>query len=159
MIDLDRVDLRILSILQREGRISNIDLSQRVGLSPTPCHRRVHRLEEENVIQSYAALLNPQMLGLGVSVFVQVRLGQQRATALASFENVVATSPEIMECHMVSGECDYLLRVQVRDVSEFKRFVREQLSNHPSVAQTSSAIVLDSPKQTTALPLPAIPKR
>src|SRR5689334_12860635 len=122
---LDSIDWKILAVLQENARVANVDLCEKVNLSPSPCLARVKSLEEAGVIDRYVALLNPRAVGLGVSLFVQVRLEKQVESALNAFERAVAAHPEVMECYLMTGNSDYLLRVVVADLQEFQRFVTD----------------------------------
>jgi len=153
-MELDEIDGRILNVLQQEGRISILDLSERVGLSPTPCARRVKRMEDEGVIQRYAAVLNPAAVGSRLDVFVSVRLRTSTRKAIEIFEQAVQNMPEVVECYLVTGNHDYLLHLRLADVDDFKDFVRERLINIPSVGETVSSIALEQTKHTTAIALP-----
>ena len=155
MIQLDPIDRNILSILQEDARISNLDLARRVGLSPSPCLRRVRELERSGLVRRHVTLLDPQALGLGVSVFTQVRLDRQIERSLETFEAAVLVRPEVMECYLMTGDSDYLLRVVVPDVPAFERFLVEHLTRVPGVANLRSSFALKQVKYTTALPLPA----
>ncbi|HEV3105023.1 MAG TPA: Lrp/AsnC family transcriptional regulator [Trinickia sp.] len=159
-LELDAVDRRILAILQENGRASNQDIAERVNLSPSPCLRRVRRLEEMGVIRGYVALLDAPKLGLGLLAYVNVRLEKRSGTAGRSgtthaelFRAAVQTWPEVVACHAMTGEMDYLLRVQVKDMAHFSRFVQGQLLHHPSVIDVKSSFALDCFKETTALPI------
>ena len=154
MIQLDPIDRNILSILQEDARISNLDLARRVGLSPSPCLRRVRELERSGLVRRHVTLLDPQALGLGVSVFIQVRLDRQIERSLETFEAAVLVRPEVMECYLMTGDSDYLLRVVVPDVPAFERFLVEHLTRVPGVANLRSSFALKQVKYTTALPLP-----
>ena len=145
-VELDAVDRRILSVLQSEGRISNLDLAGRVGLSPTPCGRRVRRLEETGVITGYGARINPAALGLGVSVIVTVRLARQTPNDIAEFLAAVHRQPEITECLLVTGNLDYVLRLRVRDVEALRDFILAKLKSIPCVAETATMLVLEASK-------------
>lgn len=149
----DQVDLRILRTLQADGRISNLDLAKKVGLSPTPCYRRVQRLEAEGAIRKYVALLDPAHLELGLSVFISVRLTEQTSEAVTIFEKAVNAMPEVTECYILVGNIDYLLKVRVADNEAFREFVRVKLLNIPGVSRTESTIVLENVKSTTELPI------
>ncbi|HYC53502.1 MAG TPA: Lrp/AsnC family transcriptional regulator [Candidatus Binatia bacterium] len=149
----DAIDRKILDALQEDARISNVDLAARVGLSPSPCLRRVAELEQAGIIQRYVALLNPSALGLGVSVFVQVSLEKQAVQGLGVFEEHVLARPEVMECYLMTGDADYLLRVVVPDVAAFERFLLEHLTRIPGVASIKSSFALKQVKYRTALPL------
>ena len=152
-MDLDAIDRRILDRLQRNGRMANVDLAREVGLSPSPCLRRVRDLEDAGVIDRYAAVLDPKAVGLTLSVFVQVTLERQIETALEAFERIVATRPEVMECYLMTGDADYLLRVVVADVSAYEQFLKNHLTRIPGVASIKSSFALNRVKYETALPL------
>lgn len=150
---LDPIDLRILERLQRDGRISNVDLARAVGLSPSPCLRRVRELEEAGVIGRYAAVLDQRAAGLALSVFVQVTLERQVEAALDGFERVIAGRPEVMECYLMTGDADYLLRIVVADVAAYEEFLKSHLTRIPGVASIKSSFALNRVKYETALPL------
>jgi DNA-binding Lrp family transcriptional regulator len=139
---LDRLDLRLLSLLQADGRISNTDLAQRIGLSQSACLRRVQRLEAAGVIEGYGALLNHAALGKRETVFIEITLHNQSEAALDAFERAVAASPDILECHLMAGEYDYLLRVAVADSADYERLHRKQLAAFPHVARIRSHFTL-----------------
>ena len=152
--DIDATDLKILSALQDDARIANVDLAKKVHLSPSPCLARVRQLEESGLISRYVTLLDPIALGLTVSVFVQVRLEKQIETALETFERAIAERSEVMECYLMTGTSDYLIRVVVRDVQAFERFIVDFLSRVPGVGNIQSSFALKQVKYKTALPLP-----
>ncbi len=159
MIDIDRTDRRILDILQREGRIANQELAERVSLSPSPCLRRVRGLEAAGAIRRYVALLDAEVLGLGLLAYVSVKLdkrapGRGGRLAFADFGDAVQAWPEIVGCYAMTGDADYLLRVQVRDLNDFSRFVMDKLLPYPGVADVRSSFALQRIKETTALPIP-----
>ena len=151
--ELDSIDWKILAALQDNARMANVDLCEKVNLSPSPCLSRVKKLENGGVINRYVALLDPGAVGLGVSVFVQVRLEKQVEAALNTFEGAVAARPEVMECYLMTGSSDYLLRVVVTDLQAFQRFVTD-LSKIPGVGNIQSSVALKQVKYKTALPLP-----
>lgn len=153
MIDLDRTDRRILAALQESGRISNADLSERVHLSPSACHRRVKRLEAEGVITGYVALLDSLSLGRPSTVFVEITLRGQTEEVLDAFEREVALIPDLQECHLMAGTADYLLKLSVRDTDDFARIHRRYLARLPGVAQMHSSFSLRTVFRTTALPV------
>ena len=155
MIQPDKIDCSILNILQQEGRISIIDLAERVGLSATPCARRVKRLEDDGVIERYAAVLNPRVLGRRLDVFVNVRLRNSTSDAIAVFEQAIKSMPEVVECYLVTGNYDYLVHIRVEDIDDFKNYVRERLSGIASVGETVSSIALEQTKRSTILTLPS----
>ncbi len=152
-VDLDRIDLRILARLQREGRVSNAELSEIAHLSSPQCYRRVKRMEEAGIIEGYVAVLDPVRLGLGVTAFVSVTLGGGRRQDLDKFKQIVAGMPEILECHVVTGEADYLLKVVAADLQAFSRFLLERLIEHFEAVSTKSEVSLERIKLTTSLPL------
>ena len=151
--ELDRIDRRILAELQQNARLSNAELAERVGVSASPCWRRVRQLEKDGVIERYVTLLNPARLGLGVSVFVQVRLVTQIESALQVFEQAVLARPEVMECYLMTGDADYLLRVVAADLGAYERFLMDHLTRVPGVASIRSSFALRSVKYRTDLPL------
>jgi Lrp/AsnC family leucine-responsive transcriptional regulator len=162
--ELDAIDRRIMAILQENGRLSNQEIADRVNLSPSPCLRRIRRLEESGVIRGYVALLDAQKLGLGLLAYVNVRLEKRGGTPLSPrtpnppthaelFREAVRAWPEVVACDAMTGDMDYLLRVQVRDMADFSRFVNDQLLHHPSVIDVKTSFSLERIKETTALPL------
>lgn len=152
-IELDAIDRKILETLQKDARVSNVDLSEQVHLSPSPCLRRVKRLESEGTIRSYVTLLDPAEVGLPVSVFVQVSLERQVDDALENFEREIVTRPEVMECYLMTGDSDYLLRVVAPDLESFQKFLLEHLTRIPGVASIKSSFALKQVSYRTALPL------
>lgn len=151
--ELDVVDRRILAVLQENARISNVDLAEQVGMSPSPCWRRVKTLEDSGVIAKHVSLVDPAAVGLPVSVFVQVTLERQIETALETFEQTVLARPEVMECYLMTGDSDYLLRVVVADLSAYERFLMDHLTRLNGVASIKSSFALKQVKYRTALPL------
>jgi Lrp/AsnC family transcriptional regulator, leucine-responsive regulatory protein len=151
---LDMLDIRILSELQKDGSLSNVELARRVHLSPSPCLVRVKSLEAQGVIQRYVALADPKALGLGLNVFISVSLKEQSKEALAEFERRIAEHDEVMECYLMSGDSDYLLRVAVVDIGALERFILEQLSPIPGLEKIRSSFALKQVRYKTALPLP-----
>jgi Lrp/AsnC family leucine-responsive transcriptional regulator len=151
--DLDALDVRILNILQENARITTLELAEQVGLSPTPCARRVKRLEDDGLIQRYVTLLDEKKAGLDLSVFISVRLRNQTAETIDKFERSVRSMPEISECYLVSGVHDYLLHLRVADVDALRDFLRNRLVTIEGIAEAQSSIVLDKVKYTTALTL------
>ena len=150
-MELDPTDRRILDILQKQGRISNADLSERVHLSPSACHRRVQRLEEEGFIAGYVALLDPRRMGHVTTVFVEITLTAQADELLTAFEAAVARVPEVLECHLMAGSADYLLKVVAADTEDFARIHRQFLARLPGVRQMQSSFALRTVVKTTAL--------
>jgi DNA-binding Lrp family transcriptional regulator len=154
---LDATDLAILEALQRDAQLTNVELAARVHLSPSPCLARVRELERSGVIQRYVALADPKTLGLDVSVFIEIRLDKQIDRALEVFERAVAGYPEVMECYLMTGDSDYLLRVIVRDVPALQRFIVGGLARIPGVSNIRSSFALKQVKYETALPVAADP--
>jgi Lrp/AsnC family transcriptional regulator, leucine-responsive regulatory protein len=150
---LDDIDRRILEELQTDGRITNQDLSQQVGLSPSPCLRRLRQLESSGVIAGYVALINPEAVGLSVTAFIRVRLDQQDDRHLALFEEAVGKFPEVMECYLMTGDADYQLRVLVDSLKAFEEFLRSRLTKIEGVAQVTTSFALRPIVYKTALPL------
>ena len=155
-IHLDQIDLKILEELQNNGKSSNVELARKVGLSPSPCLGRVRKLEEAGFIDRYVALVNPEKLGATVSVFIQVTLERQTESVLEDFERNIETLPEVMECYLMSGESDYLLRVVVRDTNALRDFILDRLTRASGVANIRSSFALRQVKYKTALPLSEI---
>lgn len=152
-MSLDDIDRRILAVLQDNGRISNVELAERVGLSPSPCLARVRGLERSGLIRGYVALVDPGRVGLGVSVFIQVSLEKQVGRALDTFESAMTAMPEVMECYLMTGDSDYMLRVLVEDVAALQRFIVDKLSKVPGVASIRSSFALKQVKFKTAVPV------
>jgi len=153
-ITLDATDWKILARLQEDARLTNVELARRVNLSPSPCLARVRRLEQSGLITRYVTLLDPIAVGLTVSVFIQVRLERQVEQALEGFERAMTERPEVMECYLMTGDADYLLRVVVADVQALERFIVDFLSRVPGVGNIKSSFALKQVKYQTALPLP-----
>ena len=150
---LDAIDRKILTLLQENARLANVDLAESVGLSPSPCLRRVRELEESGVIRRYVTLLDPVPIGLPVSVFVNVTLERQVEHALEHFEAAILERPEVMECYLMTGDSDYLLRVVTADLAAYERFLMDHLTRVPGVASIKSSFALKQVKYRTALPL------
>ncbi len=150
---LDAIDRRILEHLQDNARISNVDLAARVGISPSPCWRRVRELEESGVISNYVTLIDAASVGLTVSVFVNVSLEKQVEQELEVFRNAIRDRPEVMECYLMTGEADFLLRVVVPDLMAYERFLMDHLTRVPGIASIKSSFALKQVKYRTALPL------
>jgi Lrp/AsnC family leucine-responsive transcriptional regulator len=153
MLDLDRTDLRLLAALQAEGRITNAELAERVHLSPSACLRRLQRLEAERVIVGYAARVDPEAVGLGLQAFVRVQLARHEAAAIEHFGERVNGWDEVVACHALTGDMDYLLQVYVADLAHFSRFLLDRLLNDAGVADVNSSFVLRTVKRFAALPL------
>ena len=151
--ELDHIDRRILDVLQRDGRMSNADLSERVNLSASACHRRVHRLEKEGFIRDYVALLDARRMGRPTTVFVEITLSGQADEVLDAFEKAVALVPDVLECHLMAGSADYLLKVVAGDTEDFARIHRRYLATLPGVQTMQSSFALRTVRNTTALPV------
>ncbi|WP_424938858.1 Lrp/AsnC family transcriptional regulator [Aliiroseovarius sp. S253] len=152
-MELDSVDRRILRALQRAGRISNAELSEKVNLSPSACHRRVQRLEAEGFIKNYVALLDARKLNCPTTVFVEITLSGQADEVLEAFEREVARVPDVLECHLMAGTADYLLKVVAQDTEDFARIHRQYLARLPGVQGMQSSFALRTVFKTTALPV------
>ena len=152
--ELDRTDLLLLGELQRGGRLTNAELAERVHLSPSACLRRVQRLEREGVIAGYRAEVDPERLGLGLQAFVRVQLARHDADAIAAFSTSVNQWDEVVACHALTGDMDYLLQIVVRDLEHFSRFLLDRLLNQAGVADVNSSFVLRTVKAFRGLPLP-----
>ncbi len=150
---LDTIDRKILAELQENARLTNVELAARVNLSPSPCLARVRALEQAGIVDRYVALLDPKKVDLGVSVFISVTLERQVEKSLDQFERAVRRYDEVMECYLMTGDFDYLLRVVVRDVEELQRFIVEKLTTLPSVSNIKSSFALRQVKYKTSLPL------
>lgn len=150
---LDATDIRILNEIQNDASLSNVELAARVGLSPSPCLVRVRALEESGIILRRVALLDPAKLGANISVFIQVTLERQTESVLEVFETTMMRFPEVMECYLMTGDSDYLLRVVVRDTVALQHFIVEHLSKTKGVANIRSSFSLKQVKYKTALPL------
>lgn len=153
MATLDRTDLRLLAVLQTEGRITNAELAERVNLSPSACLRRLQRLETDGVIAGYAARIEPQAVGLGLQAFVRVQLVKHEAAVIERFVDCVNGWDEVVACHALTGDMDYLLHVYVADLADFSRFLLDHLLNAAGVADVNSSFVLRTVKRSPALPL------
>lgn len=151
---IDKIDLRILSELQRDGRLSNVALSRRVNLSPTPCLERVKRLQQSGYIKGYHAELDADKLNAGLLVFVQVSLDKTTADIFSRFRSALSHHDEVMECHMVAGGFDYLLKLRFADIRCYREFLGRELAALPGVMQTHTYIVMEEVKMSTAIPLP-----
>ncbi len=150
---MDKTDIKILRELQENGRLSNVELARRINLSPTPCLERVRRLEKSGVIRKYVALIDPQGLGSAMLVFVQVTLDRMTADVFEQFRDAAVKLPEVLECHMISGGFDYMLKARVRDMLAYKVFLGEALVTLPGVRETHSYVVIEEVKSTTAIPI------
>lgn len=150
-MQLDATDCRILRVLQRQGRITNAELAEQVNLSPSACHRRVQRLESDGIIASYVALLDLRRIGRATVVYVEITLSGQSDEILDAFEREVARVPDVLECHLMAGSADYLLKIIAADTEDFARIHRRYLSRLPGVVQMQSSFALRTVVQTTAV--------
>ena len=156
MIELDATDMRLVAELQENARLTNVELAARVGLSPSPCLARVRALEASGLIARYVTLLDPVAVGLNVSVFIQVSLEKQVDASLSRFESAITAMPEVMECYLMTGDSDYMLRVVVADVPALQRFIVDRLTKIAGVSNIRSSFALKQVKFKTALPI-AVP--
>lgn len=152
-VDLDAIDRRLLRVLQERGRIPVTELAEAVGLTTSPCLRRLKILEQAGVIRGYAALVDQEKVGLPVSVFVSIKLERQREEALERFEAVMRDCPEVVECYLMTGPRDYLLRVVAQDLAAYERFLKETLTRVEGVASIESSFALTQVKYSNALPI------
>ena len=152
-VTLDAIDRRILSELQSEGRLTNLELAERVSLSPSPCLRRVRRLEEEGMIEGYGARLNRSKVGLGLTAFITVTMERNRDVDASKFRDAVMAMPEVISCYITSGDHDFLLQVVVADLTEYRRFALDTLPKVPGVKSIHSSFAIDVIKDNVPLPL------
>lgn len=152
-MSLDRIDRKILGILQKDGRLSNVKLAAEVGLSPTPCLDRVRRLEREGYITGYVALVDPKKLNAATVAFIQVHLTNTSTTNLREFSREMRSLPEVESCHMVAGGFDYLLKIRCSDMQDYQRFLGEKLAMIPLIDQTHTYVVIEEVKSETAIGL------
>ena len=150
---LDSTDLRILKVLQIKGRITNAELADEINLSPSACHRRIQRIEERGFIKDYVALLDSRKVGVPTTVFVEITLTAQADEILDAFEKAVSKIPDILECHLMAGSADYILKVVAEDTEDYSRIHRQHLTRLPGVAQMQSSFALRTVFKTTALPI------
>jgi DNA-binding Lrp family transcriptional regulator len=150
---LDAIDLKILTELQANGALSNVELAKRVHLSPSPCLARVKAMEQSGVIDRYVALVHAGALGLGLNVFISISLKEQSKGALAAFEQRIAEHDEVMECYLMTGDSDYLIRVALPDITALEKFILEQLTPIPGIEKIRSSFALKQVRYKTALPL------
>ena len=150
---MDAIDRKILSILQSEGRITNVELAERVGLTAPPCLRRVHHLEKSGMIKGYHAQLAANELGYGITIFALVSLKSQAETDLRAFEHHVASLPEVRECHMLNGEIDFILKIVAHDLQAFQQFLTSQLTTAPNVASVKTSLTIRTSKDLPGIPI------
>jgi Lrp/AsnC family transcriptional regulator, leucine-responsive regulatory protein len=153
-MQLDATDLRILAVLQQDSSLTNVELARRVHLSPSPCLTRVKAMEVAGVIQRYVALTDPAALGLGLNVFISISLKEQSRASLAEFERRIGEQDEIMECYLMTGDSDYLIRVALPDITALERFILNRLTPIPGIEKIRSSFALKQVRYKTALPLP-----
>lgn len=153
---MDSKDRQIVQALQAEGRLTNQDLSDRVNLSPSPCLRRVRLLEEQNIIRGYTALVDQKAWGLPVTVFIRIKLERHGDAAVSKFEKVIQNMPQVMDCWLMTGRSDYLLRVIASDLDDYERFVRRELQRVPGIASIDTSFAYGSVKHAQVLPVPAV---
>ena len=153
LMPLDRIDYRILHHLQNDGRLTNLELAERVGLSPSPCLRRVRALEEAGILIRYVGIVDAKAVGLPISAFINVSLRSQEVGALDAFQAAVKSFPEVMECYLMTGDSDYLLRVVVPDLKALQCFIVDRLARIPDVSNIRSSVAIKQIKYKTALPI------
>ncbi len=153
MANLDRIDHQLLAELQAEGRVTNVDLAQRVGLTAPPCLRRVRALEDEGIIRGYHADLDATKLGFTITVFAMVSLKSQAEEHLRQFEDHVRALPEVRECHMLNGEIDFILKIVSRDLQSFQEFLTSKLTPAPNVASVKTSLTIRTAKHMPGVPL------
>ncbi len=156
--ELDKIDEHILRILQEEGRISFTELGERVGLSTTPCTERVRRLERDGVITGYHARLDPQQVGAGLLVFVEISLAYKSGDIFEGFRNAALRLPNVLECHLVSGDFDYLIKARISEMASYRKLLGSTLLTMPNVRDSKSYIVMEEVKETLSLPIGGLPK-
>ena len=150
---MDLIDKRILWEVQRNGRLQNVDLAQKVGLSPSPCLRRVKQLEDDGIIEKYVALLNSQKINLGLTVFARIWLKGQDEKTVNAFVEAIQSMDEVVECQLMAGDCDFFLRIMVADLDAYRQFQIQRLNKIYSIQNVKTEIPLQKIKQTTALPI------
>jgi Lrp/AsnC family leucine-responsive transcriptional regulator len=153
MSEIDRIDRKILATLQSDGRIANVDLAERIGLSPTSIGERLKRLQRDGFVEGYGARLNPHLLGFGLLVFVEVLLDKTTPDVFARFADAVRRAPEVLECHMVAGGFDYLVKTRVADMAAYRRFLGDTLLALPGVRETRTYAVMEEVKRDAPLPV------
>lgn len=153
MMNLDNIDRQLLTRLQSEGRITNVELANCVGLTAPPCLRRVRALEDSGIIRGYHADIDPQKMGFSITVFAMVSLKSQAEQDLREFEELVATLPEVRECHMLNGEIDFMLKIVARDLNDFQAFLTSKLTTADNVASVKTSLTIRTAKQLPGVPL------
>ncbi|MDX3909751.1 MAG: Lrp/AsnC family transcriptional regulator [Sphingobium sp.] len=152
-VNIDTIDMQILAELQEDGRMTNVDLARRVGLTAPPCLRRVRALEDNGAIKSYHAVIDPATLGFTITVFAMVSLKSQAEADLKAFEDHVAALPEVRECHMLNGEIDFILKVVARDLQSFQQFLTSKLTPAPNVVSVKTSLTIRTSKNVPGVPL------
>jgi Lrp/AsnC family leucine-responsive transcriptional regulator len=152
--EIDRIDKAILRELQSDGRMANVELSRRVGLSATPCLERVKRLEKQGYIKGYAAILSPELLGASLLVFVEIRLTRTSPDVFDEFKKSVIDLPQVLECHLVSGDFDYLVKARVADMKAYRRLLGETLLTLPGVSASRTYVVMEEVKESICISVP-----
>ncbi|MEC3949646.1 Lrp/AsnC family transcriptional regulator [Sphingobium sp. HWE2-09] len=152
--NIDDIDMQILGELQQDGRMTNVELARKVGLTAPPCLRRVRALEEAGAIKSYHAVVDPAMLGYTITVFAMVSLKSQAEDDLKAFQDHVASLPEVRECHMLNGEIDFILKVVARDLQSFQQFLTSKLTPAPNVVSVKTSLTIRTSKNQPGVPLP-----
>ncbi|BAN49959.1 Lrp/AsnC family transcriptional regulator [Metapseudomonas resinovorans] len=150
---LSPIDRKILRLLQHDADLSAAEVAEKVELSQSPCWRRIHRMQEEGLIERKVALLNPKLLGFSITVFVNIKLSAHGRNNLTEFEEAIVGYPEVQECYTMAGGSDYLLKVVAKDIAGYERFLRDQLLQRPHVLEAHSNIAMSEVKRTTELPL------
>ena len=153
---MDSIDYAILNRLQQDGRVSNVELSDDANLSPPQCYRRLRRLQDENIISRYVALLNPSEVGIDVVAFVSIAIDRDQYRGLKEFEKTIAGFPEVLECYLLAGDHDYMLKVVARDLQTFSSFMTKKLMQVRGIIRTKTAVTLAEVKYTTALPIDSV---
>lgn len=152
-VRLDEIDRKILRLLQTDCRLTMVEIAERVGLSASPCHRRIKMMEDAGLIKGYVALVDQRRLGLPVSVFVSIKLERQREKDLEAFSKAISRWPEVLECYLMTGHRDYLLRVVVEDLQAYEKFLKQKLTLVPGIASIESSFALDQIKYSIAVPV------
>ncbi len=153
LLNLDKIDLKILKVLQENAKITNVQLAETVGLSPAPTLERVKKLEKQNLIKGYYAQLNNEALGIGITAIIEITLTRQVENAIATFKNEINNIPEIVECYQVTGNADYVLIVMLKDIPAFQELISTRLSKMEEIGQMQTMVVLSKPKDSKVLPI------
>ncbi|WP_018150530.1 winged helix-turn-helix transcriptional regulator [Leeia oryzae] len=151
--ELDKLDRKILKVLQQDGRIAMTDLAEKVGLSTTPCSERVKRMERDGIIEGYYARLNPKALGANLLVFVEIRLASKSGDLFEEFKREVLKLPNVMECHLVSGDFDYLIKARIGEMTQYRKLLGDILLKLPGATESKSYVVMEEVKESLAMPI------